>query len=368
MKYIKELDSVRAIAVFFVIVCHWLAPNTLFTVHRLGMLGAIGVDVFFVLSGFLITGILLEGKNKSVKKEVPLKKVFINFYMRRALRIFPIFYLVVILLFIARSYGTEVTLRELTYSATYTINFLFHKTREWSGYTTHFWSLAVEEQFYLLWPMTILLFKKEWLPYIMAGFMGIGILTQLMDNNEFGYLLTYACFDAFAAGAIFSWMLNFRRDLVPGFFKIIRVVAILPFVLIAIEFYQGYLFHLPQRTLHAAVALWVIMTILIYKDPGKKHPVKRLLGNKVLIFIGRISYGIYLYHLFIPYITNFLYKTITGESILNNRLASPNLWFFLVNILFLVLLSWISWILIEKPLLDLKKHFTYHKIKTIVPA
>jgi peptidoglycan/LPS O-acetylase OafA/YrhL len=366
MKYIKELDSVRTIAVFFVIICHWLAPNQLFTVERLGMLGAIGVDIFFVLSGFLITGILLEGKKKSDENEVPVKTVFKNFYARRALRIFPIFYLVVFLLFLAKVLGVGISLRELAYSATYTINFLFHKARYWSGYTTHFWSLAVEEQFYLLWPMTILLIKKNWLPVVMIGFLLIGILTQ--QHDEFGYLTTYSCFDAFAAGAIFSWLLNYRKDLLPRFFKLTRIIAILSFVIIAVQVYLSHSFELPQRTLHSAVALWIIMTIVLNKKNRATQPVNWFLGNSVLIFIGRISYGVYLYHLFIPYITNFIFKIITGKEILNNRLASPNLWFFLVNLMVLVFLSWLSWVLIEKPLLGLKKHFNYQVKKRVIPA
>jgi peptidoglycan/LPS O-acetylase OafA/YrhL len=330
------------------------------------MLGAIGVDAFFVLSGFLITGILLEGKKKSDEKILPVKTVFINFYARRALRIFPIFYLVVFLLLLAKLFVDDISVRELAYSATYTINFLFHKLRYWSGYTTHFWSLAVEEQFYLLWPMTILLIKRKWLPFVIVAFMLVGILTQ--QHDEFGYLTTYSCFDAFAAGAIFSWMLNYRKDLVPRFYKLIRVLAILASIVIAVEYYLSHTFPLPQRTLHSSVALWIIMSIVLNKKSGAKHPLIWILQNRVLIFIGRISYGVYLYHLFIPYITNFLFKAITGNSILSNKLASPNLWFFVVNLLVLVLLSWVSWTLIEKPILGLKRHFNYQVNKRVIPA
>lgn len=360
MKYIKQLDSVRAIAVIMVIICHWFEPNNLLTDGRLGRLGAYGVDTFFVLSGFLITGILIKAREDAGQAESKAH-VFKNFYIRRALRIFPIFYLVVFLLFAFSFFVQDISRKELLYSATYTINFLFHKARYWSGYTTHFWSLAVEEQFYLVWPVLMLFTKKKWLPLVIAGFILIGSLSQLRDNNEFGYLSTNACFDAFGLGALFAWMRQYKPAGIALLLKIVRVLAIVSIIILIYEFYTDTLLKFPNRTLHSVVALWVVISLVLFSGEGGKNIFARFFENRVLMFIGRISYGVYLYHLYVPLTTNYILNKIFGINILGVGVASGNGWFLLANFLILIAVAWVSWIMIEKPILKLKQFFVYRE-------
>src|SRR5258706_16450661 len=101
MRYIKQLDSVRAIAVLLVIISHWIPPYYL--INKIPN-GGLGVDTFFVLSGFLITWILLSNRQKAEQEDILKRSVIKNFYIRRTLRIFPIYYLVLILLLIFHSY------------------------------------------------------------------------------------------------------------------------------------------------------------------------------------------------------------------------------------------------------------------------
>src|ERR1700754_2151344 len=153
MRYIKELDSIRAIAVLLVIISHWIPPNIPINILPNG---PIGVNIFFVLSGFLITWILLENRKKTEELENTRGTVLKNFYIRRILRIFPIYYLVVFVLYIfSESSGTEIR-SALPYYLTYTSNFHFFYIDKWDGILSHLWSLAVEEQFYLLWPSIML--------------------------------------------------------------------------------------------------------------------------------------------------------------------------------------------------------------------
>jgi len=147
MQHIKKLDSLRAIAAILVILWHWIpTDNVINTFNN----GAIGVNIFFVLSGFLITRILLTNRNEAEILNDNKLPVFKNFYARRALRIFPIYYLLVLLILLFHHYlGAKFSKAEFINSVAYTINFYFFKLEHWGDLTVHFWSLAVEEQFYL---------------------------------------------------------------------------------------------------------------------------------------------------------------------------------------------------------------------------
>ena len=139
--YRPQLDGLRAVAVLAVAWSHWERP------YQFGIPFGAGVHLFYVLSGFLITGILLE-----VRQQHQRGAALRTFYIRRALRIFPAFYLT-----LAFAWWAEVPpLREtLAWHATYLSNAQIVLTETWPGAISHFWSLAVEEQFYLLWPWLI---------------------------------------------------------------------------------------------------------------------------------------------------------------------------------------------------------------------
>ena len=134
-----QLDSLRAVAVGCVMLLHFPAGEAFGRYLPLDL----GVELFFVISGFLITGIVLKGA-KTIN--------FIeNFYLRRALRLFPLYYIVVIML---TTYSHQ--MREaFAYYALYGVNIWVVKNQTW-GIATHFWSLSVEEQFYLIWPFAVL--------------------------------------------------------------------------------------------------------------------------------------------------------------------------------------------------------------------
>ena len=159
MRYIKQLDSIRAIAVILVLIWHWLPKTSILNTFRTG---PFGVTIFFVLSGFLITKILLDNRNNAERLNNSKGTVLKSFYSRRILRIFPAYYLTVFLtLLLHRKLGLSFPFPEFLSSITYTSDFYVFELKKWPLLTPHFWSLSVEEQFYLIWPLIILFIPKK---------------------------------------------------------------------------------------------------------------------------------------------------------------------------------------------------------------
>jgi len=150
--YFPQLDGIRTLAVLMVIVSHWYRGSDL---PLLYYGGAMGVGLFFVLSGFLITHILLGQQARFQEGGSEVKSAILKtFYIRRTLRIFPIYYLYVAALLML---GTGQAREIWAWLITYTYNFQLFLTNHWhSGYVEHLWSLAIEEQYYLIWPALLL--------------------------------------------------------------------------------------------------------------------------------------------------------------------------------------------------------------------
>lgn len=160
MKYYKELDGVRAVAALMIMVCHFFlyadSENSFFLLlKKISVFGQTGVSLFFVLSGFLISRILLNAKKE--------KNYFRNFYVKRILRIFPLYYFFLLLYY----FGLPTILSEQIYSFSEQKYFWVYlqniaRTFEWkSEGPVHFWSLAVEEHFYFFWPILFFFFSTK---------------------------------------------------------------------------------------------------------------------------------------------------------------------------------------------------------------
>ena len=314
------------------------------------------VNIFFVLSGFLITGILLKAKiqieTSGLKKGMALK----NFYIRRTLRIFPVYYLLLFIFWLLKDPSIQ---ENGVYYVTYTSNFLFYMQTAFPARLAHLWSLAVEEQFYVVWPWLIILVNRKFIPYLICLFLLIGISSNYIftDHGWWVEILTPACFDAFAIGALLSYYALYQQDIITSIqtkYKWFFLIIVVIFILGAFGF-----FILPPRTGHALLAVSMIYYCLFKNN---NRIVNFIFNNKWLMGIGKISYGIYLYHLFIPE----LWQWINKKFNLNNidffyNQAMPvslkPLWLFIQEFSFLLLISILSWKLIEKPVNDLKKRF-----------
>lgn len=204
--YMPQFDGLRTWACGSVMVSHFF-PAHAHPVTQWLALGATGVRLFFVLSGFLITGILLRGRD-AAEAGTNRGGVLRTFYIRRFLRIFPLFYAVVLVLYVI-DYGM---MREaILWHVTYLMN--FWRVGNDLVFLNHFWSLAVEEHFYLVWPALILWIPRAWLAPAM-GLVVLGAQCYRLAawglGAEFTHLnvITFANLDTLALGgllALFSY-------------------------------------------------------------------------------------------------------------------------------------------------------------------
>ncbi|MGZ3853107.1 MAG: acyltransferase family protein [Flavisolibacter sp.] len=361
MNYIKQLDSVRAIAVFLVIIWHWVPRNSLTeNLHS----GSLGVNIFFVLSGFLITQLLLRDRHKAEQLKGGTGTALKNFYARRILRIFPIYYFAILLTsLLNNSFAFNVSSGELVSNLTYTSNFYIYLHKGWPVATLHFWSLAVEEQFYLVWPLLILFLPKRSLLAAILSCIILGLVSQLLaSNHEFGHLPTYTCLDSLAIGGLIAFLFTYHPELLRLYHKPLAILAALCCLIIFVNCFFHY--YIPiLRFLHAIISAWLVNHILLYRE--KQSLLNRVLNSNPLVKIGKVSYGIYVYHMLYVFVAGQLwYKYIFDHySSFINRQFEP--WIFLlINFPILYFTARLSWKFIESPFLSLKTYFRHEPAQT----
>ena len=361
--HIKQLDGIRAIAVLLVIVSHWLPGGI---PSRFGF-GAIGVDIFFVLSGFLITRILIVERLKFSAEPLTFSRLksIKNFMVRRSLRIFPIYYLLLILLVLFAKQLPNPVAQDWSWYFFYLQNILFYINQGWpGGKLSHLWSLAVEEQFYLIWPWLILFVSQKWVLKIMVFSFFIGIasvycLTKL-KGGAMAEVLTPTCMQAFASGGILAY---FHVEKGGEFHQLkyhFMIPGLISFAYLILGLNGVLPLYVDLRTIMSIVMVGMIAFVLI--DSTSFLSLK-ILGNPILVFLGKISYGVYLFHNFVPVLMNaFLHKLEKnnfGSEILvyKEHLYNQGILFYSICFCLLILMTTISFYIIEQPVNKLKRYF-----------
>lgn len=371
MKYIKGLDTLRAFAVLFVIRTHWgpvfddSEPLGKFLTAIVFPGGEAGVYLFFVLSGFLITSLLLNARIASDGTDRPY--IIKSFFVRRALRIFPIYYLFVFALYFIYPDVKE----DIWYYLTYTSNILRYNTNSWASSATHTWTLAVEEQFYLIWPFLILFINKQYLKYVFITAIAIGIISSyFVLKVKIGPFLPFNCFDAFGIGGLYAYARQNTQNC-QRFERAIRLFA--PWLLIPYLFWKAAVYtHTDYgifllKTTESILCIWLIILVVNNKSDNVR---KYLLENRILNFIGKISYGIYLYHPYFfyadPYLIKFINTRFANYPALRDQLTCLNS-LYIYHLIMLVFTAWLSYLLVEKPILRLKKGYNYVRQQHLSP-
>jgi len=345
-----QLDGIRALAVAAVLAQHF-DPG-------LGQwidVGAVGVRVFFVLSGFLITGILLGARTSAEIDGSSKWHVLRNFYARRFLRIFPIYYLVILLAWIVNIHSMR---QSVGWHLAYLSNIYFFHRGIGNYSVTHFWTLAVEEQFYLVWPLLILFLPRKWLLGAVISAICIGPLFRAAvviggGNNVQTIMLMPECLDTLGMGALLA-TLNFlgMQRIKRKFLGAALVIGAASYLALAVitHFQNVPVWNIPFGL---AVALWGAWLIdSAYAGFGGKFG--KILSVKPAVYLGTISYGIYLIHNFIPVLVN---RTLgyTSEHEMPMPIRS------IVMVLVTVALASVSWFGFERPINSLKRFFPYNQ-------
>jgi peptidoglycan/LPS O-acetylase OafA/YrhL len=357
-RYMWQLDTLRAVAAGMVILSHWVPGTETFWFN-----GHVGVQLFFVLSGFLITGILLDAREDADRSGIPRGVVIRRFYMRRLLRIFPLYYATLALTYLI---GITAVRASIQWHLPYLSNVFFAIRGEWGGEVAHFWSLAVEEQFYCLWPWLILFASRRLLlPLVVACILAAPIFRyiagEVMGINEIAVMvMPLASLDTLGIGALFACIQRMEeraRDPVALATRLAMWVGIGGMTLftgshlIPREFGVHELISSLGDTMLAPAALGIVyMTAR-----GVDGPVGRLLQWGPLVYLGRISYGLYVLHFFVPMITR---RMLEWGGISMTGIGGPYAGC-LLNLLVLVILSSLSWHFFEKKINDFKTYFPY---------
>jgi peptidoglycan/LPS O-acetylase OafA/YrhL len=357
---VSQLDGLRGLAIAGVVLSHFY-PRVFDLILPLGRYGVL---LFFVLSGYLITGKLLDARQERDSGLCSTSQAFVRFYGRRALRLFPALWLA---LLVGSLYLPEVR-DTWRWHLAYASNFLVIERGSFPGYVGHLWSLSVEEQFYLVWPLLVLVLPGRWIVPAVLGFVTVAPIYR-----HFGYVAgtepvdvirtimpPWAYGDALGMGALLA--ISARRATEPtAFLETVRSWAMavgLPILVLRrsvyhIEGWQG-------ATEGLAVAL-ISLSLVAGAVVGFRGALGYVLDCKPVRELGLFSYGLYLYH---PFVLAAYIRWAPGWLPQHQGWAPaihaqpPFTWamatFFLTLTSVSVAVAWLSWRYFERPILGLK--------------
>ena len=337
---IPSLDGLRAISISLVLTGH-LDGTRHFPPSPVPTLGQFGVRVFFVISGYLITSILLDELKRT--GDISL----FRFYFRRTMRLFPAAYFyIAVIASLAANHLVHLEHWDLSFAVSYTMN--FYDGRGWP--LGHLWSLAVEEQFYLLLPLTLRTLGPVRSGRFLLGIMAIAPLLRLASPLVGPWFNFFIWSDALAAGCLLAL---FRQTLTTSSFYS-RVLHSRWFVLVpTAAVLANYVPSTKLQWLFCGTIMNVaIATSVDWAMRNPDAPVGRFLNHRVVSFIGVLSYSWYLW-----------------QQLFLNRYSDSWYCAFPVNIILSVVMALASYFLIETPFLRLRSvienvSFRNHKLPT----
>jgi peptidoglycan/LPS O-acetylase OafA/YrhL len=338
---LPQLDGIRGLAILLVIMHNQSLKYPALHLDRIFANGWMGVDLFFVLSGFLITGILADTRQSA--------SYFTNFYTRRCLRIWPLYSLLLLFMFVGvptvhPSARTAIFERSSPWWAypLFLQNFLVPSPTGAAGPLGVTWSLAIEEQFYLVWPWVVRYCSPAGVRYLAACVICLSPALRLYLSFHHVDLYTnvFCRLDGLMAGALLALALRSNAFSPATFVKPawVSLGTVLPLAFVA----------------EALGARWIVFSLSAVASASfvylalfsSRRWLRRALTNRFVVYTGTISYGLYLLHK-LPFD---LAQTL--------RLDRHPLLTFPLLLVACYALAALSWMLLEAPLLTLKRFFT----------
>ena len=369
--HIPALDGLRGVAVLMVLMLHfYLSEAEILRVHptfgpilgKIAFSGVWGVELFFVLSGFLITGILVDSKDKI--------NYFGAFYMRRFLRIFPLYYvtLAVVLLILPNLVAFDAPAQSIVSRQVWLWTYL--QNTPWSGghwddstifHMVHFWSLCVEEHYYLVWPLVVRFLPARYISVVcivgMVSCLALRMLHSVPGSPTILGWSTLTKLDGLFVGSLIA--LGCRAVQINKSFKKFAPIGLVVF---GIAF--AALLFIPRRVQLGYYGAFVEPVVVLFFGSvlitalDSANGFSKLLRNPFLRTFGKYSYGIYVIHfLCVP-----AFDSLFQRRNMCNWTGSPLLvqvGFYVLTIASSYLLAFTSWHLMEKHFLTLKEHFEY---------
>jgi peptidoglycan/LPS O-acetylase OafA/YrhL len=355
VKRVRELDGIRGMAALAV-VCFHLAPGY-------APLGWVSVDCFFVLSGYLITTILLTNRDDP--------HYFFNFYVRRALRIWPVYYLTLLTVIIGYRYmptnypiSAGIVLQYLTYTQAIQKLWFDLADRDIRAFG-HTWTLAIEEQFYMLWPFAVQTLTRRGLLVLSVSMVACSVALRAAGMSW--YVLPARC-DGFALGSLLALIMSGRyasaenRGMVRNGMFITVVIA---GATVAVSLWcGGHTIPTPCGTLRIpnwgewvtapinALFFGLIGTVIL--NAGSNWLA--IMRWRPIVYLGATSYGLYLYHLPVLYAVEAMFRKFgSGHPFDDTRPFFRSI----IELSITVIVASLSWRFVEKPILGLKDRFRY---------
>ena len=331
LSYYTELDGVRAIAILMVMFFHFFSDfetnGSIFQfLKRLALKGETGVTLFFVLSGFLITRILLSTRDS--------KNYFYNFFVRRSLRIFPLYYLFLVIYYLTPLFFGG-SIPEFGLQIYYWIYLQdFSTTFGWkSEGPGQFWSLAVEEHFYLVWPFLIYYLRERAISFWIGVIIVTSFILRIYMSRHYPLIhhFTFTRMDDLAIGAILA-LLEYH-----GFVKrrnaIYFLLLLIPVNMVWIlNRFVGPSIADSLSFLQTSISFCSLIGFVICLQEG--NWLKKILTQAPLIYTGKVSYGLYVFHPFcfklfeIFFITKYWVVNLLGSLVFTYIIASLSYYFF----------------------------------------
>ena len=346
LPYLPQLDGLRAFAILLVLLHHsfgnWPALFPPSLLSRIAQFGWIGVDVFFVLSGFLITRILLQAS--------PSWQALRDFYVKRVLRIWPLYY--GLLALTVALYASMHLVYPWRQSVFFVQNFLPYFPKP--GFFNQTWSLCVEEHFYLVWPFVMFSVRRQVLPWVLLAVVLVSPLLRLYAiehgvSDKLLYMSTQFRLDGIALGSLFAVWIGAKSFSAKALTRLGIVLGGGCFLITI-----ALLFPLPQTDfgfhsawIYSFIALSSCGLLLAAVGAEESSWLVRLLTLRPLRYIGKVSYGLYMIH---PFVFSAIHVRI-------HHWMGP-----LFSTLFSFLLAALSWRYVEAPLLGWKRHFSHDRV------
>jgi peptidoglycan/LPS O-acetylase OafA/YrhL len=337
---IPQLDAVRGLAILVVMAHNTSLRYPYFHLQQIFRNGWMGVDLFFVLSGYLITGILVDTKESET--------YFKNFYVRRCLRIWPLYYSLIFFMFVAVRFLNPSQFHIVVKQSSpwwayllYLQNFVGPVSTNAAGPLGVTWSLAIEEQFYLIWAVVVRFCSPTWLRRIAIAEICISpaLRYYLSLHHVDLYTNVFSRLDGLMAGAFLALLVR-SNNFVSS--KLLRqawglFVMAAPLAFVAAAYNAGWIVY---SLTSLASAAFVYVSVF-----SQQKWLQSVMNNRFLIYSGTISYGLYLLHK----IPSGMVETLHLDR--HPFLAYP--------IIFAAsyVIAALSWNLLEKPFLNLKRYF-----------